>query len=203
MSKTAALTSLQEAKNLLQGEIEKLRQQAAEKKTLIGQYSTELNALRDAPIGFDDYADYVRQNMRAAAASIPGPCSEGLLNSSGSKSRMDARGWAYFEDSFEDGVPPNVWQNSFEPISIATGTVRPWVLLCYLGGQKFEDDVINGLRNNFASRWGEGQSGAAEPYVPVEQRRIRCGELNALIETENAALQAIYTELDGLVSVVE
>lgn len=200
MTKTAAVISLKDAKKAIQAEIEKLRHQAAEKNALLGQYRSELNALRSAPIGFDDYAAYVRQNMRAVAASFPGSCNEGLLDATGGKTPMDVRGWAYFEESLENGTQPNVWQNSYKPISIAVGTVSPWTLLCYLGGQKFEDDVVDGLRKRFATKWERRQAEKEGPYMPVEQRRIRCGELAGLVETETAALRAIQAEIDALVA---
>lgn len=202
MTKTATLLSLKDAKKAIQGEIEKLRQQATEKKTLLGQYRAEINALRDAPITFEDYAVYVRQNMRAAAARIPGSCDESLLDISGGKTPMTQFGWSYFEDTVENGSPPHVWQNSHDPNRIAVGTVKPWVLLCYLGGQKFEDDVIAGLRQKFATQWDRRLAEMAGACMPVEQRRIRCQELGELMKTETAALQAIQAEIDGLVSVV-
>lgn len=177
-------TSIKEAQATIQSAIQSLTAQAEEKQALIDGYRAEVHALNRACISFEDYADYVRQDMRESGSKILDGFNENILSNSGGRV---AKNKVSLSD-FESGV--GVFQDTSTPISIEGAT--HWKMLCFLGGKAFEDAIIERLRVTYATRWGN------EHAMSVAQRRVRLEELGQLIDQEQAAKLAIDTELEAL-----
>lgn len=178
--------AIQEAQATIKSAIQSLTAQAAEKQALINGYRAEVHALNQAPIGFEDYAGFVRQNMRAAASSIVAGFNERILSSMSGRIPMNKVPMSDFEMGagvFQDGFGPTFFEG-----------VTHWNMLCFLGGEPFEDAFIEKLRSEHSSRWGSDQA------MPVAQRRVRIAELGQLIDQEQAAKRAIDADLQALTS---
>lgn len=184
---STSTNSLQDARAVIKEAIDSFRLQLDQKQVLIDGYRAESNALYEAPIGLDDYAHYVRLNMRAAAAGIVDDFQEHILSSSGGRQSMNKVSFGTFEDW---AGRPYVFQDGFEPQSIEK--ISHWAMLCFLGGEAFEDVLIERIRLSNAARWRN------EGAMPVAQRRERIAELHRLIAEEEDAKKALHAELKSL-----